>query len=226
MTRAHRRTRVVAALGAGILVLIGLLGVAQAILPGIAASRIRDSLARDGQGVHVSVSAFPAVKLLFGRADSVSVRIHRLDAGGRRLGDLLARTRSVDRLHAGVGQLYSYGLELDGVSLEKVHGRLQGQATVTRRALEAILPVGLSLLASRQSSQAFALTATAQILGQPLSATALVQVNQGRLELIPELPLLRFLTVTLFADPRVAVDSIDAGGGGGAYTFSATGHLR
>jgi len=221
------RTRAALALGAVIVLLIGLLGLAQAILPGIAASRLRDSLARSGEGVHVSVSAFPAVKLLFGRADSVSVRIHRLDTGGQgRLGDLLARTRSADRVQAGVGQLFSHGLELDGVSLEKVHARISAQATITRGALARALPVGLSLVTSRESSRAFALTATAQVLGQTLSATALVQASDGRLELRPELPLLSFLDITLFADPRVAVDSIGAGGGGGSYTFSATGHLR
>ena len=220
------RTRAALALGAVIVLLIGLLGLAQAILPGIAASRLRDSLARSGEGVHVSVSAFPAVKLLFGRADSVSVRIHRLDAGQGRLGDLLARTRSADRVQAGVGQLFSHGLELDGVSLEKVHARISAQATITRGALARVLPVGLSLVTSRESSRAFALTATAQVLGQTLSATALVQASDGRLELRPELPLLSFLDITLFADPRVAVDSIGAGGGGGSYTFSATGHLR
>jgi len=226
MGRARRRTRLAGALGAAVVLVIVALALAQAILPGIAASRIRDSLSRSGQGVHVSVSAFPAVELLFGRADSVSVRVDRLDAGRTRIGDLLARTGSAGHVQAGIRQLFSHGLELDGVSLEQTHGRLQGQATITRQSLEAILPAGLTLLATRQSDQAFALTATAQVLGQTLSATALVQARDGRLELIPELPLLRFLTITLFADPRVAVDSVAAGGGGGSYTFSATGHLR
>ncbi len=46
---------------------------AQVFLPSLAARRVRDRVARYGTVRSVSVSAFPAVKLLWGKADTVNV---------------------------------------------------------------------------------------------------------------------------------------------------------
>ncbi|MFZ0377875.1 MAG: hypothetical protein WAL38_08625, partial [Solirubrobacteraceae bacterium] len=64
------------ALGVAGLVLLVLV-VAQLVLPGIAADRLRDQLARSGTVISVKVSAFPAIELLWGDADSVVVRLGR-----------------------------------------------------------------------------------------------------------------------------------------------------
>lgn len=53
---------------AGILVL-GLVA-AQLLLPGIAERKLRSDLQANGSNVHVEVEAFPAVKLLWKRADA------------------------------------------------------------------------------------------------------------------------------------------------------------
>ena len=60
-----------AALIGGLLVLV--LVLAQLILPRIAADRISSRIGRYGQVEHVSVSAWPALKLLWGDAGSVDV---------------------------------------------------------------------------------------------------------------------------------------------------------
>ena len=54
------------------------LALAQLLLPGIAASRISSRVGRYGEVQSVSVSAWPAVKLLWGSADSVTVRARSL----------------------------------------------------------------------------------------------------------------------------------------------------
>ena len=59
---------------AGAIVLL-LLAVSQAILPSMAENRLKDRLAKDGKVSEVHVSAFPAVKLMFGKADDVQIRM-------------------------------------------------------------------------------------------------------------------------------------------------------
>src|SRR5436309_934004 len=76
-----------AAIGVVVLVL-ALLVVTQLALPGIAENRIRDRLAHDGRVESVRVSAFPAIKLLWGKADRVTVRMQSVRAGVGRLGTL------------------------------------------------------------------------------------------------------------------------------------------
>src|SRR5579875_1753548 len=98
-----RRIALVVALGVLIVLAVG-----QIVLPRIATDRLTASLARNGQGVHVSISAFPAVELLFGNADSVKVRISRLVAGSRHVGDLLTRAGGVSSLDARVGELETH----------------------------------------------------------------------------------------------------------------------
>ena len=62
--------RRLAALAAGVTVILAL-AVAQLVLPGIAAQRLRDRLAQLGTGAGRQVHAFPAVELLWHQADKV-----------------------------------------------------------------------------------------------------------------------------------------------------------
>jgi len=56
-------------------VIVLLLIVAQLVLPGIAAHRLRDRLSKSGQVIDIQVSAFPAIELLWHQADRVVVRL-------------------------------------------------------------------------------------------------------------------------------------------------------
>jgi hypothetical protein len=56
-----------------------LLALAQVFLPGIAAERIESRLERYGRVAGVSVTAWPAIELLWGHADSVRVHALRLN---------------------------------------------------------------------------------------------------------------------------------------------------
>ena len=97
--------RRLAVLGVVLLVIV-VLGVAQLVLPGIAAQRIRSQLGRYGQVQSVSVSAFPAIELLWHHADSVSVR---LSSFRRRTAPALAgrldQLSDVGTLHAEVARV-------------------------------------------------------------------------------------------------------------------------
>src|SRR5256885_14921748 len=92
------RRLIAAAIVLAVLVLLSV--VAQLVLPGIAENRIRDRLAHDGRVESVHVSAFPAVKLLWGRADRVTVRMANVRAAVGRLGGLIRRTADARRVDA------------------------------------------------------------------------------------------------------------------------------
>ena len=84
-SRAIRIAAIVAA------ILLGLLALAQLVLPRIAASRISSRVGRYGHVEHVSVSAFPAIELLWGDADSVTVRTGPLSVSPAQAASLLGK---------------------------------------------------------------------------------------------------------------------------------------
>ncbi|MGA9858169.1 MAG: hypothetical protein WBQ18_09930, partial [Solirubrobacteraceae bacterium] len=91
--------RRLAGLGLALLVVVGLL-VGQLVLPGIAAQRLRSQLSRSAQVLSVSVSAFPAVKLLWHHADRVVIRLGRYHPAPGSLGATLEQSADVGTLLA------------------------------------------------------------------------------------------------------------------------------
>src|SRR5277367_432021 len=75
-----------------------LLVLAQVLLPRIAASRISSRVGRYGKVRSVSVSAWPALELLWDHADSVRVSAGSLALSTAQLGSLLWEARDVDSL--------------------------------------------------------------------------------------------------------------------------------
>ena len=211
---------------AAALLLAAAFGVSQVGLPGIIATRLRSSLQSHATDVRVSVAASPAIELLFGHADHVSVSISQLrSSSSSGLESLLDRTAATDDLDATVARLYTHGLELDNVSLTKRGAQLAASATLTRVALDAALPVDPSLTVTSTGPQALSLAAQTTVFGHAISATAIVQARNGKLLLAPDAPILSQLSITLFSDPRVSVDALTVIAHGGAYTFSAQGRL-
>src|SRR5437588_12775374 len=92
-----------------LLVLLLLAAVAQLILPGIAAQQIRDRLARSGRVLEVSVDAFPAIELLWHRADTVHIRMASYRSSTSSLSRNVAEVANAGRLDASA-QLLTSGL--------------------------------------------------------------------------------------------------------------------
>jgi hypothetical protein len=222
--RRRRRRRVVVVA----VVILALLAVlSEILLPSIAENRLRDSLAAHGDGVHVHIEAEPAIKLLVGDADRVSVRIAILRSGRGNLGDRIASTQHTDRLDATVGTLITHGLALDHVWLRKRGNLLTAGAGITPRALRAALPSGVRVNERGAGANRLAFTATAHVLGHVLRATAFAEARDGRLLLEPAGPVARFVHFTVFGDPRVSVDSITSHRlRSGRYVFTARAHLK
>jgi hypothetical protein len=216
------------------LILLGLIGaivvvlaVAQLVLPGIAASRIRHSLERDGTVQSVHVHAFPAIELLWGRADSVTVRIASLSSGTSRTGDLLARANHARDLDVTIGMLTEGPLVLRNVSMRKRGADLTGEASVTEADLRASLPPGFDVQPVASGGGQLLLRAQASLLGLGVAVDALLGARNGALVIQPvNVPFGALATLTVFADPRVTVEGVGAHPQSGGFGLTAQAKLH
>jgi hypothetical protein len=184
---------------------------AQALLPRIAASRVRERVARYGQVRSVQVSALPAVKLLWGHADSIDIGAGRLAASPAQAASLLWQAHGVGSLDldatAAVLQapLLPRGLEVGNVRLRKRGTLLTASATLTPAQLAAALPAGVSAEPIASGSGAVEARASGALFGLQASLDVLVQAVEGRLVAEPRVPFGGVAAVTLFSDQHLKV---------------------
>src|SRR5690349_566448 len=131
-----RRIVLLATVGVVLLLLV----LAQLFLPGIAAQRLRDRLARSGQVLHVEVHAFPAVELLWHHADRVLIRLATYRSGAGHLTSLLDQAGDVGTLDASAAVFRTGLLTLRDASLHKRGNSLTGTARVSEADLRAAIP--------------------------------------------------------------------------------------
>jgi hypothetical protein len=220
MPRAARRALIVAA------GLVALLALAQLLLPMLAEDRLRGRLERDGKVESVDVSAFPAVKLLWGRADRVTIRMADAGAGPGRFADLLVSTDEADELDARVRSLRILTLTFRDVALRKRGRDLSGTATVTGADLRAALPAGFDVRPVASGDGALVFEGTATLLGRSLTGQAVVAARNGRVLLAPNLPFGGFLSLTVFEDPRIEVLDVGAQARPDGFVLTARARLR
>jgi len=203
----RRAIRVVLAVAVA---LVAVLVLAQLILPGIAARRISARIARYGHVDAVSVSAWPALKLLWGQADTVSVKAGALALTPAQASALLWESRGVSRMRLSASSVRLGPLELEGVSLQKRGGQLAGAATTSAAQAAAALPAGVSatLIASREG--AVEVQATGGLFGVSASVRARAEAREGDLIAHPVGFLIEGFQLTLFADPHVHIESVGA----------------
>jgi hypothetical protein len=219
-----------AAIAAG--VLVALLVVAQLALPRIAERKLKSDLETHGGNVDADVAAFPAVKLLWHKADDVNVTVGDYRPGppksGSSLADQLAGTKDVSNLDVRVGRLHDRLLRMHDIRLRKDGDVLRAQVRLLRDDVNAALPPQLHLTGRTASGQEIAVAGTTSAFGRRLNARARILVDsRGRIVLKPDgFPLAALVTVPLFADDRVAVDAIDARPTADGFIVAARGHLR
>jgi hypothetical protein len=216
--------RRLAVLGVIVIVVVGLL-VAQLLLPGIAAHRIRSQLGRYGQVQSVSVSAFPAVELLWHQADSVSVRLSSFDADSAKLAGRLDQLSDVGTLHAQIARVTVGLLTVRNARLVKHGASLVATARVTDADLRGVLPILRTVTPVASSGGQLILRGTADVLGTPISLDFSVRVSGGAIVVAPDIPFGGAVTVTAFSDPSVRVTSVSAAAVSGGFTVRATGTL-
>jgi hypothetical protein len=208
-----------------LLVLVLVLGVAQLVLPGVAASMLRDRLDRSGRVISVQVSAFPAIELLWHSADRVVVRMASYRSGTGHLGSLLQESRNVSSLVASVGVLHSGLLTLHDASLVKRGSQLIGSGTLLESDLRSSVPFLDSVRLVSAGTTSITVAGTASALGVSATVPATIEPQAGRLVVVPDVPLGGFATVTVFSEPHVSVEGIGGRAIPGGLEVSARARL-
>jgi hypothetical protein len=187
-----------------------LLALAQIVLPRIAAGQISSRVGRYGTVESVKVSAWPAIELLWGRADSVSLTARNLTLTPAQSVDLLAQARDTARLDFTATDVREGPLRLSEAHLRKRGAELTGEGLITAADVTAALPPGVrvELLGSREGR--VEVRVGGGLFGLGASVTAVAGAGAGQLVVRPLIRPLQGLSLTLFSDPRVQVDGVSA----------------
>ena len=223
--RARKRWGVVAATLATLFVVF--LVASQLLLPSLAATRVRESLESTGTGVTATVEASPALKLLAGEADQVTIAAQTLSTeGGGGVSDLLKRARAATNVDASVGTMRVGPMTLRHVRFTKRGRRFTAHATLTDQALAGALPSGIAVAAQSVGHSSIDLMVTPEVLGLGATASATLAAEQGKLVVTSNLPVLDAVHLSIFEDPEVDVEGLSVRRGSGAYEVATRGSYR
>lgn len=218
-----RGVRVAAGVAA---VAAALLALSQILLPQLAERRLREGLEDNGAVDSVAVRAFPGLKLLWGRADRVDVRMSDARAGAGRFADLVARTADAERVDAEVSGLRILTLRFREVTLRKRGRTVFATATVADADLREALPEGFDVRPVASGAGALVFEGTATLLGRRLRGQAVVAARNGTVVLAPNVLLGNFLSLTIFRDARIDVVSVGARQRPDGFVLTARARLR
>jgi hypothetical protein len=199
-----------------------LLALAQLLLPGIAASRISSRVGKYGTVESVRVSAWPAIELLWGHADSVMVRAGRLTINPKQTTKLVWEARGAASLDVTAPAVQEGRLRLRNVSLRKRGSLLAAEAEMTQADVRAALPPGLSVRLLSSGGGNVKVKASGGLFGLSASVDAVAGPSEGRLIARPLGFLFGGVRLMLFADPHVQVEGVGANALSAAAAAAAT----
>jgi hypothetical protein len=209
---------------AGVVLLV--LVVSQLVLPGIAASRLRDQLSRSGDVLAVKVSAFPAIELLWGQADKVVIRMGRYQGGASEIAGRLDAAGDVGAIDASAEEVNSGALTLRNARLRKQGDELIGTAVVRQADLRSAVPFLDNVQPVASGDGALVLRGTASLLGLTTSVDVVVAAQNGNLVVAPNVPFGGLATITLFSNPHVRVQSVAAASVPGGFSIEAVAKVQ
>jgi hypothetical protein len=186
------------------------LALAQLFLPRVASSSISSRVGRYGRVQSVSVSAWPAVKLLWGSADTVKVKALDLSLTPRQAAKLLWEGRGASSIDITAANVRLGPLRVSGVRMRKRGDALSALALASAADVRAALPPGLSVALLRSEGGNVEVRASGGLFGATASVHALAGPQQGRLIARPLGLALRGFELTLFSDPHVYVEGVGA----------------
>lgn len=191
------------------------LGLTQAVLPRLAAQRVRDQVKPYGQLESVSVKAFPAIELLWGKAESASATAKRLSLSEADAVRLVSEARGVDETTLKVGALnlsvpgLPGGIVLREVVLRKQGERLTMRSTIAQSDLDAASPNGVRIRLIASSPGTIEVIASGSLFGVRATVEAVAIPSEGKLIAHPlNIPFGAFVRFALFADPRLYLESV------------------
>jgi LmeA-like phospholipid-binding len=190
--------------------LIVLLALAQILLPHLAASRISSRVGRYGHVEHVSVSAWPAVKLLWGDADSVKVTAGRLSMSPTQAAAMMWEGRGVAKMDIAAEEVRVGPLAVTDAKMTKHGAQLEAQADTTQTAAQAALGNGIGVKLLGSSGGRVRVSVAGSLFGVGASLPAVAEAQDGKLIAHPEGLLIEGVRLTVFSDPHVHVEGVGA----------------
>jgi hypothetical protein len=223
-----KSARIAVALAGGIALVLVL---AQLLLPGIAANRISTRLSRYGKVESVSVNAFPALKLLWHKADSVTVRATTMKLTPAQTASLLWEARGLNDIDLNASSVSEGPLRLSDVSVRKRGKSLAAQAQMTATGANSARSEGFGLELLGSEGGQVKVRASGGLFGVGGSVDAVVLASDGKLVAHPVGFLLDALTLTLFSEPHVyvagvGVRAVNGPGAPRSYQLAIRGNLR
>lgn len=210
-------------------VLLLVLVLAQIFLPRIAASEISSRVGKYGSVRSVSVSAWPAVKLLWGDVDSVRVKARSLRIEPAQAAKLLWESRHVAREDISAERVEVGSLQLSDATLRKRGPKLSALASTDPAAVRAALPEGFDVRLLRSQGGQVEVQSSGGLFGVGSGVDALALASEGRLVAHPRGFLIEGFQLTIFSDPHIYVEGVSAALAGGAtpgYRLGMTATLR
>lgn len=183
---------------------------AQALLPHIAASTISARIGRYGTIRSVSVTAWPAVQLLWGGVESVRVVASRIALSPVQAGDLLWEASATEELDVTAAQVQIGALRLSHARLRKHGSSLTAEGSVGERQLMATLPKGVVVRGIQSGGGAIDVRASGVLFGVPQSLLIAAGAHDGKvIARALDFPLAG-VHVTLFEAPHIYVETLSA----------------
>ena len=226
---SRRAVKIAGGVAAAIVVVVVL---AQLLAPGIAARVVRKKVEKHGTVESVKVKAWPAVKLAWGDADEVKVRAGRLRVSPEQTVALLKEAAGVEKLETTAESVEMGGLRLTDTRLHKHGSALRAEGVVSAADVKRALPKGVEVTLVGSGGGAVEVRATGGLFGVSASGEAVAKAEGGKLVARPTAPLLDRLKLTVFEDPSVYVEGVEAralggsGGEGARYELSMWARLR
>jgi hypothetical protein len=180
----------------------------------------------------VTVKAWPAVELLWGRVDSVDVKAGSLRLTPAQTAKLLGETRGVQTMRLTAESVKEGSLQLHDASLQKHGDALVGEAFAAQADVQAALGKGVEVKLLRSGGGQVEVSVSGGLFGVRASVDAIASAQEGKLIVHPLGFLLEGLKLTLIADPDVYVEGVSASaaagpsGAGSGYRLSMSASLR
>jgi hypothetical protein len=189
------------------LLVLLVLVILQLALPPIATQILRGRVG-DAKIQQVSLSAFPAIKLLWGDADNVTLTLSSDTVHAGKVNGMLGEAAGVNTIDARVARLNVGPLAMHDVSFQKRGARATVTLQIDERDLQAALPIIRSVTPIGSGHGQLTLRGTAGILGVNASVDMVLAARDGRIVLAPTGLIGALAAITVFSDPHLYVDAV------------------
>jgi hypothetical protein len=208
-------------------VAILIFGVGQLVLPTLAAHIVRGRLAKDGRVISVSVSAFPAVELLFGDADTINVKMATYRGSESQVASRIGQSSGVSHLNMTINTVSSGLVTITAVKVTKRGNHFTGSGRVTESALRSAIPLleSVTPVASHDGQLTLRGTSADLPIVGSVTADADVGVENGKVVVAGRGLLGSFLHLTVWSNPKVYVESLAGTAASQAIALSAVWRL-